>query len=222
MRTYDSYKDSGLEWIGEIPCHWEKRKVSWSFDTIGSGTTPKSDNREFYENGIINWLLTGDLNDGDIYETKVKITNAAIEKHSALKIYPPNSIVMAMYGATIGKIGILKIESATNQACCVLTKSNLFEIKYVFYWLLSNRKEIINLGYGGGQPNISQDIVKNLRITKPPISEQQQIVSYLDEQTQLIDKKVSIEERRIELLKAYRQSLFSEVVTGKRKVSTDE
>ncbi|MBN3582820.1 restriction endonuclease subunit S [Algoriphagus aestuarii] len=213
MKKYQSYKDSEVEWIGEIPRHWEFKKISWCFETIGSGTTPKSNNEIFYENGNVNWLLTGDLNDGDITFTSRKITNQAIEAHSTLKTYPKGSIVMAMYGATIGKLGILKIATTTNQACCVLSKSKVVVEKYVFYWLLSSRKDIINLSYGGGQPNISQDIVRNLRITCPPLPEQQQIVSFLDRKTQLIDNLIQHKEKKIELLKEKRTSLINHVVT---------
>ncbi|MDA7762288.1 restriction endonuclease subunit S [Crocinitomicaceae bacterium] len=217
LNPHVEMKDSGVEWIGEIPSHWDKRKLAWSFNDIGSGTTPKSSNTDYYNNGTINWLLTGDLNDGYIYNTSKKITELALENHS-LKLYPKKSIVIAMYGATIGRLGILETETTTNQACCVLAESDIFHHKYVFYWLKASKQEIINLSYGGGQPNISQDIIRNLWLTFPPLSEQKQIVAYLDEQTGLIDKTISIEEKRIELLEAYRQSLISEVVTGKRKV----
>lgn len=136
MRTYENYKDSGIQWIGEIPEHWDIRPISRSFEIIGSGTTPKSDNEFYYLDGVHNWLLTGDLNDGFIFETSKKITDEAIKEHSTLKKYPVNSIVMAMYGATIGKLGILKVETTVNQACCVLANSNVFDYRIPFYFLL--------------------------------------------------------------------------------------
>ncbi len=213
MQKYPTYKPSNIDWIGEIPSHWEKRKIAWSFSQIGSGTTPKSDSDLYYENGTINWLLTGDLNDGEITETSKKITELAIKDNSTLKMYPKDSIVIAMYGATIGKLGILKIETTTNQACCVMAKSSFFNYKYVFYWLLSSRESIINLGYGGGQPNINQDLVKSLRVTQPPLQEQQAIVSYLDEKTALIDELILKKERKIELLKEQRAALINQAVT---------
>ena len=112
-------KDSGVEWIGMVPEHWEVKKVSWLF-SIGSGTTPSTSRKEYYAEEGTNWLQTGDLNDGHITETSKKITDLAL-KECGLTIYPINSLVVAMYGATIGKVGLLVIETTTNQACCVLS-----------------------------------------------------------------------------------------------------
>ena len=213
MSKYNSYKNVSFGWIRNIPNHWNVKKMSWCYPNIGSGTTPKSSNEKFYEDGSVNWLLTGDLTDGFVKSTKKKITPIAIQEVSSLKLYPIESVVMAMYGATIGKLGILEIETTTNQACCVFPKSSDILNKYLFYWLLFSRNEIINLSYGGGQPNISQEVIKNLRITKPPISEQQQIVSYLDNKTGLIDSLIKKKQRKIKLLQEKRTSLINEVIT---------
>jgi type I restriction enzyme, S subunit len=211
-------RDSGVEWLGEIPSHWGVKKLNYCFDLIGSGTTPQSDNQNFYRDGDINWLQTGDLNDGEIYNTSKKITSEAFKKHSTLKIYPENSIVIAMYGATIGKTGILKIATTTNQACCVLAKSKDVAYKFVFYWLNSIKKHIISLSYGGGQPNINQEQIRSLKIQIPPLSEQAEIVSYIEGEVSRIAAKVSNVNRLISLLEEYRSALISEVVTGKVRV----
>ena len=152
-------KDSGVEWIGEIPEHWDKKKITYCFQKIGSGTTPTSGQNEYYENGEFNWLQTGDLNDGEILVTSKKITKLALKDYTTLRFYPIDSIVIAMYGATIGKLGILKIESTTNQACCVLSNPQGVDVRFIYYWFISNKKDIISLSYGGGQPNINQDII---------------------------------------------------------------
>ncbi|MCA0387451.1 MAG: restriction endonuclease subunit S [Bacteroidetes bacterium] len=213
-------KDSGIEWIGEIPEHWGYKKTTHCFGLIGSGTTPTSNNPEYYEDGEINWLQTGDLNDGIISKTSKLITQKAFDDVN-LKLYPANSLIIAMYGATIGKVGLLKIETTTNQACCVLAQPRGVFVNYIFYWFISNKDKIVSLAYGGGQPNISQETIKSLRIHCPPIPEQTQIVTYLDEKTKEIDDLLNIEQKKIDLLKEYRQSLISEVVTGKIKVTTD-
>lgn len=210
-------KDSGIEWIGEIPEHWGYKKTTHCFGLIGSGTTPTSNNPEYYEDGEINWLQTGDLNDGIISKTSKLITQKAFDDVN-LKLYPANSLIIAMYGATIGKVGFLKIETTTNQACCVLAQPRGVFVNYIFYWFISNKDKIVSLAYGGGQPNISQETIKSLRIHCPPIPEQTQIVTYLDEKTKEIDDLLNIEQKKIDLLKEYRQSLISEVVTGKIKV----
>ncbi len=213
IKQYNRYKASGIEWVGEVPNHWSKLKIGRSFNKIGSGTTPKSGSDTYYEDGLINWLNTGDLNDSFITETNKKITEAALNEFSTLKIYPKDSIVIALYGATIGKLGQLKIETTTNQACCVLTDSNDILNRYLFYYFLSAREYIISKAYGGGQPNISQDLIKQLYVSTPPIKEQTQIINYLDHQTFIIDQLIQQKEKLIELLKEKRQAVINEAVT---------
>lgn len=213
MKKYDSYKDSGIEWIGEIPSHWEIKKLNWCFELIGSGTTPKADNLLYYLDGNTNWLLTGDLNDGEIFDTSKKITQKAIDDHSTLKVYPTESIVMAMYGATIGKLGVLKIETTVNQACCVLSKPLHLNYKFAFYILLSARTEIINMSYGGGQPNISQELIKSFRVQIPPIEEQTSIASLLDLKTTEIDEIIAAKKRLLELYEEEKTAIINQAVT---------
>lgn len=215
-------KDSGIDWIGEIPEGWEVRKVSKGFDIIGSGTTPKSQEEIYYDKGNISWVITGDLNDGLLKETSKKITEEAIKDYNMLKMYPKNSLIIAMYGATIGKIALLNIEACTNQACCVLAKSKIFETKYVFYWFIANKNNIISYSYGGGQPNISQDVIKTLKIPIPPKLEQKAIVEHLDKATRKIDKTIQRIEQKIKLLEEYKKSLIHHVVTGKMDVRGSE
>ncbi len=211
MNKYESYINSGIEWIGEIPEHWSKLKIGRSFDLIGSGTTPNTNVDKFYNEGNINWLNTGDLNDGYIFETTKKITEIALNETS-LRIFPNDSIVIALYGATIGKLGHLKIETTTNQACCVLSKSDKISNRFLFYFFLSSRKYIISLSYGGGQPNISQELIKQLYIAVPSLEEQSAIASFLDYKTNLIDATIEKKKRLIELLKEKRQAVINEAI----------
>jgi type I restriction enzyme S subunit len=208
-------KDSGIEWIGEIPEHWDVRKTSRSFKIIGSGTTPYSDTLEYYDNGDIPWILTGDLNDTILKNTSKKITNSALVNHSSLKLYNKNTLIIAMYGATIGKVSLIDFQGCTNQACCALNKSDYFIQRFVYYWFLTNRNNIIRLSYGGGQPNISQEIIKSLKIQSPPLQEQQAIANYLDRETSQIDNLIEKTKQSIEYLKEYRTALISSAVTGK-------
>jgi type I restriction enzyme S subunit len=207
-------KDSGVEWLGEIPEHWDKLKIGRTFNLIGSGTTPNTNTDKFYNDGNINWLNTGDLNDSYIFETKKKITVIAL-KETSLKIFPEDCIVIALYGATIGKLGHLKIATTTNQACCVLSNSKSVINRFLFYYFLSSREHIISMAYGGGQPNISQELIKQLYIPTPSLEEQSLIVSTLDELTLKIDESINKIEIAISKLETYRQSLISEAVTGK-------
>lgn len=208
-------KDSGVDWLGEIPKHWELRKIGRSFKIIGSGTTPTSGREEYYQHGNIPWVLTGDLNDDYLSQTSKSITEKAFEEHSALKKFPVGSLVIAMYGATIGRLSLLEIEATTNQACCVLADSSFFSIKFLFYWFLSNRSNIISLSYGGGQPNISQEIIRNIKIPCPSVEEQSDIVKFIDHKCSAINASILKIEKEIELISEYKTSLINETVTGK-------
>jgi type I restriction enzyme S subunit len=188
-------------------------KVSHSFRLIGSGTTPQSGNVKYYEDGEICWVNTGDLNDGHLKSTSKYLTKAAIKDHSTLKMYTPGTVLMAMYGATIGKAAILDFEACTNQACCALSDSKFHIPKFIFYWLLGNRQSIIAQSYGGGQPNISQEIIKALKISTPPIAEQQRIVEFLDRTTTDIDRAIAQKQRLIELLQEQKAILINQAVT---------
>ncbi len=211
-------KNTGIEWIGEIPEHWEVKKISHIYNHIGSGTTPNTGNKDFYcDCGGINWLQTGDLNDGYITNTAKQISSEAVSTLN-LKIYPEHSVVIAMYGATIGKVGILDICTTVNQACCVLETSKYMNEKYSFYSFISAKKSLIAQSAGGGQPNISQDIIRRHKMPIPPLSEQEAIAKYLDEKCSRFDILISKANKEIELLKEYKQTIISEAVTGKIKV----
>ena len=210
-------KQSGVEWIGDVPKHWEVIKTSLAFQGIGSGTTPSTSKKEYYDDNGKYWLQTGDLEDGIVYDTSKKVSNIAI-KECNLTFYPIESIIIAMYGATIGKVGILGIESATNQACCVIPVTKKQIAKYFFYEFLACKPALLIAAIGGGQPNISQDTIKKLKIVIPPINEQTAIASYLDHKCATIDTSISNAQHQIELLQEYKQSLITEVVTGKYKV----
>lgn len=210
-------KDSGIEWIGEIPEHWSKNKIIRLFSIIGSGTTPKSSKENNYI-GSVNWIQSGDINGGYIENCKNTISDIALKEYSTLKIYKAPFIIVAMYGASVGNISISNIDGCVNQACCVMneTKQNF---KYLFYAMSSVKKYLIYKAEGGGQPNISQDKIKNTWLPIPPIQEQQSIADYLDQKCGEIDELISIKQQKIEKLKDYKKSLIFECVTGKRKVS---
>ncbi len=213
MRKYDSYKESGIDWIGKVPSNWEKWKISHAFSKIGSGTTPESGNPLYHHNGTINWLNTGDLNDSKLYTCSKKITEKAVEDYSSLKRYPSGSLVIAMYGATIGKTSIVQFETTTNQACCVFSESEIIDINFLFYWFKGHKEHIINLAVGGGQPNISQDILKGIRLYTPTFKEQNQIANYLDNKTTQIDNLINKKEQLIELLEEERIAIINQAVT---------
>ena len=207
------YKQTGIEWIPQVPEHWRLWKVSRAFKTIGSGTTPESGNSSFYEDGTINWINTGDLNDGVLESCEKRITQKAFVEHSTLKIYTKGTLLIAMYGATIGKVALMNIEGCTNQACCALSESEVLLNEFAFYWFVCNKQNIVRLSYGGGQPNISQDVIKQLRIPTPPKEEQDEIVQHIKAQEDKINQFIQKKKRFIELLKEQRQSIITNAIT---------
>lgn len=209
-------KDSGVEWIGAIPKHWEIDKLVRTFDIIGSGTTPKDEGGRTFE-GNINWIQSGDINGGVLLECKNKISDETLRKYSALKVYKNPFIIVAMYGASVGNISISQIDGCVNQACCVLSESTQ-SFDYMFYAIKSAKDFLIYMAEGGGQPNISQDKLKSLWIPVPPVSEQQEIADYLDKKCSEIDQLIAIKQQKIVELKDYKKSLIYEYTTGKKEV----
>lgn len=172
-------KDSGIEWVGRMPVHWACQKVCRCFDVIGSGTTPKSLDDDYYS-GKIPWLQSGDINGWYVEETSKHITTEALNTFSALKIYEALFIAVAMYGASIANTSIVYLDACTNQACCVLSNpAEKIEFEYIFYAILASKEELLLSARGGTQPNISQEIIKQLKLPIPPQKEQQRIITYL-------------------------------------------
>ena len=162
----------------DIPDSWKWIRLgmcgSW-----GSGATPSRTQPEYY-GGKIPWLKTGDLNDGFITEIPESITELALEKTS-VRLNPTGSVLMAMYGATIGKLGILGLDATTNQACCAcIPYSGVFN-KYLFYYLMAYRRSFIKMGEGGAQPNISKEKIVNTPFALPPLAEQKRIVAKIEQ-----------------------------------------
>ena len=213
MSSYAKNKESGVEWIGEIPVAWDSKKLTFVTSYIGSGTTPKSDSDQYYRDGTIPWLVTGDLNDGIVSIVSNKINTLAIEAYPALKVWPARSLAIAMYGATIGKVGLLQFSTTVNQANCVFVFNSENCPKFWLYVFLANRSRIVSMSYGGGQPNISQELLKSLRFACPQKEEQSLISTYLDKKTSQIDSLVEKIERKFKLLIEQRTTLISQCVT---------
>ena len=162
----------------DIPDSWEWVRLG-ELGEWCSGATPSRQHPEYF-GGKIPWLKTGDLNDGYIKEVPEYITDDGF-KNSSTKINPIGSVLIAMYGATIGKLGILKIPATTNQACCACELVHEMYNKYLFYFLFANRKYFIKKGAGGAQPNISKAKITNTVMPLPPLAEQYRIVAKLEE-----------------------------------------
>ena len=194
------------------PKHWQIKKLGEVCLTT-SGGTPSRSNSKFY-NGNIPWVKSGELNKGLILDTEEKITQDAIENSSA-KIFPKGTLLIALYGATIGKLAFLGIDAATNQAVCGIFKNENIDSNYLFHFLFYKKPSLVKQSIGGAQPNISQGILKNLEIPIPPFPEQQAIVSKIEEFfIELENGKQQLQTAQ-QQLKIYRQSLLKWAFEGK-------
>lgn len=155
--------------VGQIPKGWEVKKLETLYRT-SSGGTPSRKNLEYYEEGTIDWVKTGELNDCFVLSSDEKITAQALSKSSA-KLFPANTVLIALYGATIGRLGILSREAATNQACCaILEVEQPFGRAFAYLTLLLRRPDIIGLRLGAAQQNISQATLRDFEVICPPNS----------------------------------------------------
>ena len=194
-----------------LPLGWRKDKLFRLCDAMGSGGTPASGNPDFYDGGIP-WVQTGDLTD-DVLQSTAKTLTVEGVANSATRYFPPGTLLMAMYGATIGKLGILKTEATVNQACCALVPRQVISLRFMFFKLLSLRSGFIAAGRGGGQQNISQDTVKQTYIVYPTLPEQHRIAAYLDASCAAIDVALSAKRRQLDTLDALRKSIIQRAVT---------
>ena len=169
----------------DIPESWEWVRLG-EIGSWASGATPSRTHAEYF-GGNIPWLKTGDLTDGYVSSTPETITELALAKTS-VRLNPVGSVLMAMYGATIGKLGILKIAATTNQACCACIPHDGVWNKYLFYYLMARRKDFVKMGEGGAQPNISKEKIVNSIIPLPPLAEQKRVVAKLEELLPLCER----------------------------------
>ena len=202
-------KDSGIEWIGKIPEEWTKDKAIRLFNIIGSGTTPKNITSDF---PCVNWIQSGDINGSLISSCKNNVSESIISQYSALKIYAAPFIVIAMYGASVGNTSISLIDGCVNQACCVLSAS-IYNLNYAFYAIKSSQNYLIRKAIGGGQPNISQDTIKQLWLPLPALHEQKRIAAFLDAECAEIDTVLEKTRASIEEYKKLKQAVITQAVT---------
>jgi len=164
---------------------WEMVKLGEVCKTT-SGGTPLKSKKEYYEKGNIPWLRSGEVAQGEVKKSELFITELGLKKSSA-KIFPNNTVLIAMYGATAGQVGILKFEASTNQAICGVLPCKKFIPEFLYQVLKSQKEKMVQLAGGGAQPNISQTIIKALKIPLPPLEIQKQIVEELDGYQKVID-----------------------------------
>ena len=195
-------------------------KEGWEYNKIGklcktySGGTPLKNVKEYYQNGNIPWLRSGEVCKKYISETEMFITQKGLENSSA-KYYPIDTVVVAMYGATAAQVGILKIEATSNQAVCGILPNRKFLPEFLYYFFCYRKEFLASQAQGGAQPNISQVKIKNLEVPVPPLSEQQRIVDYLDAAFAKIDAMKANAEKSLNEAKALFQASLKEMLEPK-------
>lgn len=197
----------------EIPQGWEVKTLG-EIALTTSGGTPSRKNMEYW-NGNIKWLKSGELNDDYIKDSKESITQKGLDNSSA-KIFQKGTLLIALYGATIGKLGILNIDLSTNQAICgiIPLQENCLEIKYLFYYLFSLRKKMLQDAFGGAQLNISQSYLRGLPIPLPPLATQNQIVQILESKFAHLEKLAQFVNASLENLQRLKSSLLNQAFKG--------
>ena len=198
--------------INQLPKDWKWVKLGEVCDTTSGGTPSRREPK--YYNGNIPWVKSGELDKGLITDTEEKISEEAI-KHSSAKIFPKGTLLIALYGATIGKLAFLGVDAATNQAICGIYKNENIDSHYLYNYLFYKKQKLVNQGIGGAQPNISQTILKNLNLPLPPKSTQLAIVSKIEELFSELEKGIESLFTAKQQLKTYRQSVLKCAFEGK-------
>ena len=197
-----------------IPEGWKVERIGTLYDST-SGGTPSREHEEYFQKGTYPWIKTGELKDCPIIETEESITDEAI-KHSSAKLFEKDSLIIAMYGATIGQLGINKMKATCNQACCVLRpkKDKAFGIYYLFHFFKENREFIIGLGNGAAQQNLSQVLINKLKIVNP----NKEILEIFEKKESLFFEKIYHLQQQITNLTQQRDLLLPRLMSGKLEV----
>ena len=202
----------GVKIVDGVPEGWKIKKIEELADTM-SGGTPTRSHEEYYSSGKILWLKTKELNDGFIFDTEEKITEAGL-KNSSAKLFEKGCIILAMYGATIGRLGISSVTMCCNQACCVLKIKEIFLFEYVYLWLVNNREMLISRGRGSAQSNLSQELIKQIEVRIPSDGV---LIKFSNVVDKLLKNK-EILEKQISSLREARDRLLPKLMSGEIEV----
>lgn len=199
-----------------MKARWESKPIS-EFAKTSAGGTPKKSNKAFYEGGDVPWLLSGEVGQGEITTAKNFITKEGLAGSSA-KVFPRDSVLVAMYGATAGNAGILRLPAATNQAVCAILPNSTYLPEYLYFYLLLAKQELIDQAVGNAQPNISQAKIKATEVPLPPLEEQKRIVAVLEQAFAALDRARTHAEANVqnarELFASIREQKLSSSQSG--------
>jgi type I restriction enzyme, S subunit len=192
--------------------NWETKKLSELFDT-GAGGTPLKSHKDYYEGGNIPWLRSGEVNQRDIIECELFITEKGL-KNSSARLFPKDTVLIAMYGATAGQVGILRFECSTNQAVCGIYPNKNMIPEFLYYKFIAGKKALVDQAVGGAQPNISQIKIKNTLVPFISLNEQQTIVRQLDALRAETQKLEAVYQKKIADLEELKKSILQKAFAG--------
>lgn len=214
-------KDSGVEWIGEIPEHWEYVRLGHLSNIVRGASPRPAGDPELFNGDFMPWITVKDITSVDnkyLYKTESFLTEEGSKRSRIIK---PETLLLSNSGATLGVPIITKIEGCINDGSVAFQSLNQkLNRDYLYHFLHSQTDLLRDQQSGYGQPNLNTEIVASIRIPLPPLNEQSAIISHIEEEMNQIQMATKFESKKIELLKEYRQALISEVVTGKVDVST--
>ncbi|MFZ1377170.1 MAG: restriction endonuclease subunit S [Geothrix sp.] len=207
-----SAKGAAVKEKGDLPSGWKLMRLG-DLAKTSSGGTPRRDKPQYY-GGTIPWVKSGELGDRVIFETSEALTEAGLASSNA-KIFPKGTLCIALYGATVGKLGILGIDAATNQAVCAVFPPSEIDTRFLYRFFEGKRRELIEQGKGGAQSNISQGIIRDTIIPVPPLDEQRQVVAEIEKQFTRLEVGVAALRRVQANLKRYRAAVLKAACEGR-------
>ena len=212
--TYPAYKDSGVDWLGEVPLGWRVGNLKHALVELVSGGTPESNNSAYWSDGDgIPWVAISDMTRGSIVDSTAKSLTEAGLKSKGLRVIPAGGLLYSIY-ASIGKVAVLGLNAATNQAILgLMLDSQVAEQSFIKWWLVSLEGWVKTMASSNTQDNLNAEKVRNLPLVFPSLLEQAQVAHFLDHQTARIDALIEEQQRLIELLKEKRQAVISHAVT---------
>ncbi|GAL63760.1 restriction endonuclease subunit S [Algibacter lectus] len=213
MEKYNKYKDSGIEWLGIIPEHWEVKRIKDCASKVKTGTTPSSKDGDYFSDGTENWFTPVDIKNNVINSSTRKVVKKSFIDNQ-ISLFDQNSIYLIGIGGTLGNVAISTTKSSCNQQINVITFDDSICVpKFNFYQLIVVGNTLLSWCNYTTMPIFTQTATKQLELALPPIREQRQIANYLDTKTTAIDKKVNLLQQKIKHYKAYRKTLINETVT---------
>jgi type I restriction enzyme S subunit len=191
---------------------WEEKKLS-DLSNTGAGGTPLKSHKDYYQGGNVPWLRSGEVSKKDIVECELFITEKGL-KNSSARLFPEDTVLIAMYGATAGQVGILRFECTTNQAVCgILPNKNIIP-EFLYYKFMAGKQALVDQAVGGAQPNISQIKIKNTLVPFISLNEQQTIVKKLDALSAETKKLEAIYQKKIKDLEELKKSVLQKAFSG--------